>query len=200
MDVITAIKSRRAVKHFDPDHRIPERDIDALFSLALLSPTAFNIQHWRFVLIQDPAQREAIRAVSWMQPQITDASLFIVICADLRAWEKEPERYWRTASPEAREGLLAAIDTYYRGRETVQRDEAMRSCGIVAQTLMLAAQALGYDSCPMDLADFDEAGRLIRLPENHVIGLFLAIGKGTREPWPRGGALARDEVVRIDHF
>ncbi len=200
MDVITAIKSRRAVKHFDPNHRIPEHDIDTLFSLALLSPTAFNIQHWRFVLVQDPAQREAIRAVSWMQPQITDASLFIVICADLKAWQKRPERYWRTASPEAREGLLAAIDTYYRGRETVQRDEAMRSCGIVAQTLMLAAQGLGYDSCPMDLADFDEAGRLIRLPEDHVIGLFLAIGKGVREPRPRGGALARDEIVRLDHF
>ena len=200
MDVITAIKSRRAIKHFDPDHRPSEHDIDTLLSLARLSPTAFNIQHWRFVLVQDPALREAIRAVAWMQPQITEASLLIVICADIKAWEKQPERYWRNAPPEMREGLLAAIDSYYRDRETVQRDEAMRSCGIAAQTLMLAAQALGYDSCPMDLADFAEVGRLIRLPEDYVIGLFLAIGKSVREPWPRGGALDRDEVVVRNHF
>ena len=200
MDVITAIKSRRAIKHFDPSHRLSEHDIDTLLSLARLSPTAFNIQHWRFVLVQDPALREAIRAVAWMQPQITEASLLIVICADIKAWEKQPERYWRNAPPEMREGLLAAIDSYYRDRETVQRDEAMRSCGIAAQTLMLAAQALGYDSCPMDLADFAEVGRLIRLPEDYVIGLLLAIGKRTREPRPRGGALDSDEVIVRNRF
>ncbi|WP_297375163.1 nitroreductase family protein [Acidiferrobacter sp.] len=200
MDVVTAIKSRRAIKHFDPDYQLPQHDIDTLVSLAQLSPTAFNIQHWRFLLVQDRTLREAIRALSWMQPQITDASLLIVICADLKAWQKQPERYWRNAPPEIREGLLAAIDSYYRDCETVQRDEAMRSCGIAAQTLMLAAQALGYDSCPMDLADFAEVGRLIRLPEDHVIGLFVAIGKGIREPWPRGGALDRDEVVIRNRF
>ncbi len=200
MDIVTAIKARRAVKQFDPSHRLTESEVDTLLSLAMLSPTAFNIQHWRFVLVQDPPLRDAIRAASWMQPQITDASLLIVMCADLKAWEKQPERYWRNAPADVREGILAAIDAYYRGRETVQRDEAMRSCGIAAQTLMLAAQALGYDSCPMDLADFGEVGRLIGLPEDHVIGLFVAIGRGVREPRPRAGALTRDEVVRKDRF
>lgn len=200
MDIVTAIKARRAVKQFDPSHRLTESEVDTLLSLAMLSPTAFNIQHWRFVLVQDPQLRDAIRAASWMQPQITDASLLIVMCADLKAWEKQPERYWRNAPADVREGILAAIDAYYRGRETVQRDEAMRSCGIAAQTLMLAAQALGYDSCPMDLADFGEVGRLIGLPEDHVIGLFVAIGRGVREPRPRAGALTRDEVVRKDRF
>ncbi|MDA8118784.1 nitroreductase family protein [Acidiferrobacter thiooxydans] len=200
MDIVTAIKARRAVKQFDPSHRLTESEVDTLLSLAMLSPTAFNIQHWRFVLVQDPQLRDAIRAASWMQSQITDASLLIVMCADLKAWEKQPERYWRNAPADVREGILAAIDAYYRGRETVQRDEAMRSCGIAAQTLMLAAQALGYDSCPMDLADFGEVGRLIGLPEDHVIGLFVAIGRGVREPRPRAGALTRDEVVRKDRF
>ena len=200
MDIVTAIKTRRAVKQFDPNHRLTESEIDTLLSLAMLSPTAFNIQHWRFVLVQDPQLRDAIRAASWMQPQITDASLLVVMCADLKAWKKQPERYWRNAPADVREGILAAIDAYYRGRETVQRDEAMRSCGIAAQTLMLAAQALGYDSCPMDLADFGEVGRLIGLPEDHVIGLFVAIGRGVREPWPRAGSLTCDEVVRKDRF
>ncbi|WP_298139275.1 nitroreductase family protein [Acidiferrobacter sp.] len=200
MDVTTAIQSRRAIKHFDPDHRMPEHDIDTLLTLARMSPTAFNIQHWRFVLVQDPGLREAIRAVSWMQPQITEASLFLVICADLKAWERQPERYWRNAPADVSEGMLTAIDNYYRGRESVERDEAMRSCGIAAQTLMLAAQDLGYDSCPMDLADFDAVGRLIRLPKDHVIGLFVAIGKAAGAPWPRSGALAHNDVVYKDGF
>ena len=121
MDVITAIKSRRAIKHFDPNHRLSEHDIDTLLSLARLSPTAFNIQHWRFVLVQDPALRAAIRAVAWMQPQVTEASLRIVICADIKAWETKPEHYWRNAPPKMREGLLAAIDSLPRPQDRATR-------------------------------------------------------------------------------
>lgn len=200
MDIMQAIETRRAVKGFDPRHRMTDEEIDRLLSLVLLSPTAFNIQHWRFVVVRDPALREAIREVSWMQPQITEASLLVVICADMRAWEKAPERYWRNAPEDAREGIVAAIGEYYRDRPQVQRDEAMRSCGIAAQTLMLAAKGMGYDSCPMDLSDFDAVARLVNLPEGHAVALFVAVGKAVREPWPRGGQLGRDEVVFVDRF
>ncbi len=200
MDVFTAIETRRAIKQFDPHHRMTEEETDRLLSLAILSPTAFNIQHWRFVIVRDPSLREQIRAVTWMQPQVTDASLFIILCADLKAWEKQPERYWRNAPPDVREGVMEAIGMYYAGREQAQRDEAMRSCGIAAQTLMLAAKAMGYDSSPMDLSDFDEVAKLIHLPEDHAIAMFVAIGKGTRDPWPRAGQLPLEEVVVTDRF
>jgi len=200
MDARTAIETRRALKQFDPNHRIPQSEIDELMSLTMLSPTAFNIQHWRFVVVQDPAIREAIRAVSWMQPQIADASLFVVVCADIKAWEKSPERYWQNAAQDVREGIVGTIGEYYRGHEQRQRDEAMRSCGIAAQTLMLAARGMGYESCPMDLSDFGEVAKILKLPHDHAIAMFVAIGKGTRDPWPRAGQLPRNEVVFIDHF
>jgi nitroreductase len=82
----------------------------------------------------------------------------------------------------------------------VQRDEAMRSCGIAAQTIMLAAKSLGYDSCPMDGFDFEEVGKLIQLPEDHLIAMFVAVGKGTKEPWARPGQLGLDDVVVKNRF
>lgn len=200
MDVFTAIENRRAIKNFDPAHRMTEDEISKLLSAAILSPTAFNIQHWRFVLVKDTGIREQIRAASWMQPQITEASLFMVLCADLKAWEKQPERYWRDAAADVREGIVGAIGSYYSEREQVQRDEAMRSCGIAAQTLMLAAKAMDYDSCPMDLSDFDEVAKIILLPADHVIAMFIAIGRATREAWPRAGQLALEEVVVTNGF
>ncbi len=39
-----------------------------------------------------------------------------------------------------------------------QRRTPIRSSGIVAQTLMLAAKSMGYDSCPMDGFDFEKVG------------------------------------------
>ncbi len=200
MNTFDAIAQRRAVKYYDAEHHMSEEEIERLLSSALLSPTAFNIQNWRFVVVSDQELRREIRAVAWDQAQVTDASLFIVLCADLKAWEKEPERYWRNAPAEVSDFLVPAIDNYYRGRDQVQRDEAMRSCGIAAQTLMLAATDMGYDSCPMDGFDFSAVGKLINLPEDHVIAMFVAIGKGIKEAMPRGGQLPLDEVVIQNRF
>jgi len=200
MDTFTAIETRRAVKHYDPEHRMSDTDYNKLISHAMLAPTAFNIQNVRYLVVRDPQLRKEIRAVAWDQAQVTDASLLLILCADLKAWEKDPARYWRNAPKEVQDFMVPAIDQYYRAREQVQRDEAMRSCGIAAQTLMLAAKTMGYDSCPMDGFDFDAVAKLIDLPQDHAIAMFVAIGKGTKAAWPRGGPLPMDEVIINDHF
>ncbi|MCP5516830.1 MAG: nitroreductase family protein [Verrucomicrobiales bacterium] len=200
MNVAEAIEQRRAVKHYDPAHRMTEAEITELLSLAMKSPTAFNIQHWRFVVVGDPELRRQIRAVAWDQAQVTDASLLIVLCADGRAWKKQPQGYWRNAPQAVQDFLVPAIGQYYEGREQVQRDECMRSCGLAGQTIMLAAKAMGYDSCPMDGFDFDAVAKLINLPEDHLIAFMIVVGKGTKEAWPRGGQLAYEQVVIKNRF
>jgi nitroreductase len=200
MDTIEAIKQRRSVKHYDPDHQMPEEDISKLMSLAKLAPTAYNQQNYRFVLVRNPALRQQIRVAAWDQAQVTEASLLVIICADLKAWEKNPVRYWANAPEEVRDYMVSAIDKYYRSREQVQRDEAMRSAGIAAQTLMLASKSLGYDTCPMDGFDFNEVAKLIKLPQDHAIAMFVVIGKAVRPPRPRPTQLSIDDVIIEDQF
>ncbi|NTV94516.1 MAG: nitroreductase family protein [Thiobacillus sp.] len=200
MNVAEAIETRRAVKAFDPEHRMEPAEIERLMGLVMLAPTAFNIQNWRFVLATDPELRRQIRAVAWNQAQVTDASLLVILTADLKAWEKDPRRYWHLATQPVQDYMAPAIDQYYRGREQVQRDEAMRSCGIAAQTLMLAAREMGYDSCPMDGFDFDAVGQLIGLPADHAIAMFVAVGKPLQPAYPRSGPLAMGEVVIHNRF
>ncbi len=200
METKDAITKRRSVKHFDPSHRLTESEVAELLSLAALSPTAFNIQHWRFVTVKDSDLRNEIRKVSWDQSQVTDSSLFIILCADLKAWEKSPDRYWKNAPEEVQKFMLPSIDSYYREKNQVQRDEAMRSCGIAAQTLMLSAKAMGYDSCPMDGFDFSAVAKLIKLPDDHAIAMFVAIGKGLTDASPRAGQLPLDDIIFEDTF
>ena len=137
MNTLEAIQSRRAVKHFDPAHKMTEAEVKQLLELAILAPTAFNIQNWRLVNVTDPALRQQIREVAWGQAQVTDASLMLVLTADLKSWEKDPARYWRNAPDEVKGFMVPAIYQYYRDKEQVQRDEAMRSCGIIGQTIII---------------------------------------------------------------
>ena len=200
MDTFDAIKQRRSVKHYDPNHKFTEEEIEKLMSLAVLSPTSFNMQNWRFVLVKDSETRKKIRAVAWDQAQVTDSSLLIVICADLKAWKKDPARYWKNAPKEARDFLVPAMSPFYEGKEQLQRDEAMRSCGIVAQTLMLTAKTMGYDSNPMIGFDPQKVAEIINLPDEHVISMLMAIGKQVKSAMPRGGQLQLDQVVFTDKF
>ena len=200
MELIDAIQSRRSHKVFDASHKLTPSEIDKLIKLAILSPTAFNIQHWRFVIITDQKLRQQIRKVSWDQSQVTDASLLIVLTGDLMAWNKDPKRYWKNAPEKVQDYLIPAIFDYYHGKPQVQRDEVMRSCGMAAMNLMLTAKDLGYDSCPMDGFDFEQVSKLLELPGDHIPAMFVAIGKSMQEPWPRPGQLTLEEIVKYNHF
>ncbi len=82
MDTFDAIYQRRAVKHFDPNHRLTPDEEKRLLEAAIQSPTSFNIQHWRFVILRDPELRRQIRALAADQAQVTDASLLVRLTAD----------------------------------------------------------------------------------------------------------------------
>ncbi|MDO9067424.1 MAG: hypothetical protein Q7W05_03085 [Deltaproteobacteria bacterium] len=60
-----------------------------------------------------------ISRVAWNQDKVTNASLLLVICADLNAWAKEPTRYWAGAPQMYQDILIPAIDAYYRDKPQV---------------------------------------------------------------------------------
>jgi nitroreductase len=200
MDTFDAINQRRAVKAFDPTHRITAVEETRIFEAAIQSPTSFNMQNWRFVVVRDTELRKQIRAAAVDQAQVTDASLLIVLTADLKAWKTSPERYWRNATPEIQKLVTGWMGPFYEGKEQLQRDEAMRSCGIAGQTIMLAAKAMGYDSCPMIGFDPVKVAEVINLPSDHVIGFMIAVGKAVKPAMPKGGQLALSELVVQDRF
>ena len=123
-----------------------------------------------------------------------------MLTADLKAWEKNPSRYWANAPKEVGELMVSMTGPFYEGKDQIQRDEAMRSVGISAQTLMLSAKALGYDSCPMIGFDQDAVGQIINLPDDHTIGMIVVVGKKTKDAFARPGQLPLKDVVIQNSF
>jgi nitroreductase len=201
MDTFDAIYQRRSIKQYDAEHKLSPEEETKLLEAAIQAPTSFNIQHWRFVIVRDANLRQKIRAEFGNdQAQMTDASLLIIMTADTNAWKKNPERYWKNAPKDIADLLVNWMAPFHEGREWLQRDEAQRSIGMAMQTLMLAAKSMGYDSCPMIGFDIEKVAELINLPEDHVMGPMVAIGKGTKDPWPKPGQLSLGEVVVENGF
>jgi nitroreductase len=200
MDALTAIRERRSIRHYDPNHRFTPSELDQLIDLAMQAPSSFNIQHWRLVHVTDATLRQQIRAAAWDQAQVTDASVLLVVTADVKAWQKNPARYFRNAPKEAQDMLVPMIAPFYEGKEQLQRDEALRSVGLVMQTLMIAAKGMGYDSSPMIGFDPAKVAELIKLPADHVIGALLAIGKATKPAFAKPGFIEKSEMLIENHF
>jgi nitroreductase len=200
MNTLDAIRQRRAIKHFDPTHQFTKEETQQLIELAMQSPSSFNIQHWRLVNVTDKALRTQLRAAAHDQTQVTDASLLFVIAVDIKAWSKDPARYWVNAPKEAQDILVPWINPFYSGDEQLQRDEAMRSAGILLQTMMLSAKAMGYDSCPMVGFDFKKVAELVHLPKDFALAAMLVIGKATKPAWPKPGFIPQSEIIVENHF
>jgi nitroreductase len=198
MNISEAIESRRSIKHYDPDHVMPEEDLAKLLELSMLAPSSFNIQNYRFVVVRDAELRKEIRAAAWDQAQVTDASVLVVMCADLTAHEADPARYWGHAPQEVQDMIGPMIRPFYEGKPQLIRDEAMRSTALGGMTLMLAAKDLGYDSCPMVGFDPEVVSKLINLPDDHAISFMIAVGKTAKPAWPRGERIA--DAVVMDRF
>lgn len=201
MNAIEAIYKRRAIKQYDPEFKISADDEKTLLEAMIQAPTSFNIQHWRFVILRDPELRARIRKEYGNdQAQITDASLLILFTADTKAWQKNPERYWANAPQEVADLIVGWMGPFHEGREWLQRDEAQRSIGMAMQTLMLAAVGIGYECCPMIGFDIEKVAKLINLPADHVMGPMVAIGKGTKEAWPKPGQVPLQELIVENSF
>ena len=200
MDTFDAIISRRSIKSFDKNHKMTQNEITKLLEFTILSPTSYNIQNWRFVIVTKQDLKDKLSELSYGQKQVSESSLVIILCADLKSWNKNPERYWINIPEESRRALVLSMRKSYDGKSELQRDEAMRSCGIAAQTIMLAAKSMGYDSCPMEGFDYDKVSNLIHLPNDHVISMMVVVGKAIKSASSRGGQLPLSEIVFENHF
>ncbi len=200
MNVKEAIDARRSVKHYDPDHVMPEQDLAELIRLTKLAPSSFNMQNYRILVVRDPGIRQQIRAAAWDQPQVTDASVLFILCADLTAHQENPSTYWAHAPQEVQDILGPMIQPFYEGKDTLIRDEAMRSSALAGMTLMLAAKDMGYDSCPMIGFDGEKVAELINLPQHYALSFMIPVGKQAQPAWERGDRLADERVVAYDKF
>lgn len=200
MDTFEAIRTRRAIKKFDSSYKMTREQVKSLMELAILSPTSYNQQNWRFVTVTDQSVKEKISKAARDQAQPRDGSLVVVLCGNLGAWKEEPARYWRNHPVEKQEQVKNSLARKYAASPQNRRDEAIRSCGLAAQTIMLAARQMGLDSCPMVGFEYDQLAEIINLPEDHLISMMVVVGKAAGPAAERGGQLALDKVVFENRF
>ncbi|MGD0030597.1 MULTISPECIES: nitroreductase family protein [Paenibacillus] len=198
------VKNRRSAVIFEEGIEIPEADLQQMFALNKFAPSAFNLQHTHYLVLTDPAQKEKAYEAS-QQYKVKTASAVIVVLGDIKAHHhirtiNEGLLHLGVLNPFEYEQESQSVFDFYEARGSVfQREDAIRNASLSAMQLMLIAQDMGWDTCPMIGFDADELQSSLNVPEHYVPVMMITIGKKSEaKQRPRGYRKPTNEYVSFN--
>lgn len=200
-----AIHERRATPSFD-GAPIPSDDLKQIIDAGLHAPSGYNMQPWRFVVVQSPEQKRKLRAASYNQAKVEEASAVIVACGDADGWRKDLD----TMLQQGREGGMpesyaaqarTSVSNFMSGMTTEQMHGWLNKHVMIAFThMMLMAEVLGYDTAPMEGFEQDKVHEVLRLPMSYWVVALLGIGHTNGPDKYYGGRFDMADTVFGEEF
>lgn len=196
------IRSRISANKFDTTKTLSQQEIRELVEYATQAPSSTNIQHWHFIAVTKPADKERLKQAAFGQQKVADAAVTFIVLGDLRGHEK----LGNILDQSVKAGILdqqtcnrwvdMANESYANPLKA--RDEAIRSASLAAMTLMIAAHAKGLVSGPMIGFDPEGVKREFGISDRYVPVMLLTVGYPAEGNWPRKPRLTVEEVLAFD--
>ena len=184
MDFLDLVKKRRATHHFEKGFKLSEEDFKKIIEYTRFTPSGYNAQPWEFILIQDEDRIKEIGKIAFNQTQIVEAGNAIVVLGDLNIGRNADALLedWVKYGYCTPEEVPVYKNTFTKPRpEGRLRQMALRNASFAAITLIYVAEALGFQTCPMMGVSQPKLLKFLEVPEDRIIALLIAIGKGIRE-------------------
>ena len=197
LSVTDAAEARKSIRKYEPTP-IPRAHLEEILRVASLAPSPWNLQPWRFVIVEDDATKAQLQAAAYGQPQVGSAPAVIVLYSDMTDALNTVEE---TVHPGMRGPLgdKAAADIRATFAAFSDADRAAwgnAESNIGLGFLLLAAQSHGYSTSPMLGFMPDKVKELLNLPADARVPALIAIGKGAEEGFPHH----RHPLSRITRF
>ncbi|HEX8161800.1 MAG TPA: nitroreductase family protein [Pyrinomonadaceae bacterium] len=188
---------RRATGEFLPDE-VPEEFLEAILKLAAQAPSGYNLQPWRFIVVREEENRKRLQSVAFNQPKVGQAPVVVIAVGMKEAWKETADEVFREGAERGagsvdnwekyRDGAMGFLDGMQQMPVWVNRHTM-----IAFTVMMLAAEAYGFDTAPMEGFDAAAVKREFGVPEEGEVVALLAIGraKGAEKPYPGRFGLGR---------
>ena len=196
---------RRSTPSFDGEP-IPSTDLQTILRAGLNAPSGYNMQPWRFIVVQSPEQKRRLRGASYNQGKVEEASAVIVACGDSDGWRKDlgemiqlglaggmPESY----ADQAR----SSVPNFLSSFSSEQMQGWLNKHVMLAFThMMLMAEVLGYDTAPMEGFEQEKVHEVLRLPLSYWVVALLAVGHLRGPDKFDGGRFEMSHTVFSEEF
>jgi len=208
LNVQAAIEQRRAARSFRSD-TIPEDILTEIFRLGVRSPSGYNLQPWRFVVVREAANREKLKACAFNQRQVGEAPIILICCGDRRINQKEYIESVIQLGQEAdaindayANTLRSAVPQLFENKPCFDSIEAWtnRHTMLAVAHLMIVAKSFGVDTCPMEGFTTAQVKEAFNIPADVDVCCLLAMGYAAEPFKEYGGRFDVDQVFYQESF
>jgi nitroreductase len=150
MEVLDCIRTRRSIRKFQ-DVPIEWEKVGRILEAGMHSPSAGNLQDYKFIAVLEQTRRTAIAEACIQQMWIAEAPVIILVCSDFT----KTQRFY---------GI--------RG----ERLYSIQSCAAAAMNMLLAAHAQGLGACWVGAFDEDAVKRAANVPDYARPQIVIPVG------------------------
>lgn len=182
---IDILKERASVKEYDTTHEMTKEELTELLDITTKAPSAWNLQHWHFTVFHSAESKAKLLPIAYNQKQISQASAVIAVLGDLEANLKGEKIYSELAeqgfiTEDIKETLMTQINGAYQS-EQYAREAAYSNASLAAMQLMIAAKAMGYDTCAMGGFSKEAYVKKFNVSGRYEPVMLISVGKAAKE-------------------
>ncbi|MBU3093381.1 nitroreductase family protein [Clostridium sp. CF011] len=203
MNLKEVFENRRAINFFDVNKGLEEGTLKDIINLAVLAPSAFNLQPWEIIAVKSKEAKEKLYKLSSSQPKILEAPATLIIVGNKTGYD-ETNPTWKDmlklfgGDKEKLAGTQGFAHSLYGTSEENKLKFAESNAGLLAMSIMYAAKNLGVDSHPMSGMDFEGVRKEFGLDENKTVVMLISLGylDESKTLYPRAYRRGYDEIVK----
>ncbi|BDC55199.1 nitroreductase family protein [Bacillus sp. FSL R5-0820] len=182
---IDILKERASVKEYDTTHEMTKEELKELLDITTKAPSAWNLQHWHFTVFHSAESKAKLLPIAYNQKQVSQASAVIAVLGDLEANLNGEKIYSELAeqgfiTEDIKETLMTQINGAYQS-EQYAREAAYSNASLAAMQLMIAAKAMGYDTCAMGGFSKEAYVKEFNVSGRYEPVMLISVGKAAKE-------------------
>ena len=202
MSLKEVFEERRSINFFDTNKGLEDGLLKEIVNLAVLAPSAFNLQPWEVIAVKSKAGKERLHKFS-AQPKILEAPVTLIIVGNKTGYD-ESNPTWQDmlkllgGDKDKLAGTQGMAFGLYGTSEENKLKFAESNAGLLAMSIMYAAKGLGVDSHAMSGMDFEGVRKEFELEENKTVVMLITLGyfDQSKTLYPRAYRRGYDEIVK----
>jgi putative NAD(P)H nitroreductase len=204
MEILNAFKKRSSVNFFDTSKKFDLQLVKEIIDLAVLAPSAFNLQPWRIIVVESESGKAKLKRLSNNQDKVSEAAVTLILIGNKDGWN-DNNPVWAEmlqsvgGNQQMVDGAKGAAAYLYGTSEDRKLKFAESNTGLLAMAIMMAATEYGVDTHPMSGIDFDGIKNEFALAENETVVMTITMGyfDQSKSLYPRRPRLGFDQIASV---
>ncbi|MDO7983582.1 MAG: nitroreductase family protein [Pigeon pea little leaf phytoplasma] len=178
----------KTIRSFDPDHRIPTKIWQKVFQEIRYTPSSFDLQPWRFFIINKIEHKEKLKkCIIGNIQQTQNSSAIIILCGNINKVQDASYIYNnklknKNITLTQKEIILKQIQKHYHNMNQQKlKNEIFFECGLIAGNLAITLQNFNYNTCFMGGCHFDKLNELFNIDNKYIPIILIAVGQNNQK-------------------